>query len=93
MRNLKVSLSLFALVLGMGTAFATANLHKKLNRTWGKESSGLYTEVTGQSYECSEGTQTCTAQFPADVNPNDQANDAHPGIVPESNIEQGVFSN
>lgn len=98
MKKLKVSLSAMALILGIGAAFATAP-HRSLDtKKWSlNRSTGQYEDITGQAmgndYECLADNQTCTAEFPSDVNPNDQDNDAHPGTVEASNRILGQFSN
>jgi hypothetical protein len=97
MKNLKLSVSLAALILGIGTAFATTSHPSFANKKWGKDPvSGLYTEVTGQSapgdYRCTTATTSCTEEYPADVDPNNQAGDAHPGTVSPVNIILGSFS-
>ncbi|MFB9844027.1 DUF6520 family protein [Mucilaginibacter ginsenosidivorans] len=98
MKKLKVSITALALVLGVGTAFATTAYRPFTNKTWAlNPSTGLYMDITGQvrgvDYNCTGASGTCTADFPSDVNPNDQAHDAHPGTVQGTNIQTGVFSN
>jgi hypothetical protein len=96
MKNLKVSLAALALLIGTSAAFASA-LHRPFtNKKWGRDpQTGLYVDVTGQikgsGYSCTGTTSTCTAEFPADVDPNDQAHDAHPGTVAGVNVEPGIF--
>lgn len=85
-------------MLGMGSAFATTAYRPFTNKTWAlNQATGLYIDVTGQirgvDYTCTNSTATCTADFPSDVNPNDQAHDSHPGTVQGTNIQTGVFSN
>ena len=75
MKNLKVKLSAIALVLGLGTAFATVQHHDPSDRKWTKDpSSGLYSEITGQeegtNYDCNESTARCSETYPEAVNPN-----------------------
>lgn len=97
MKKLKVSLGALALMLGMGAAFATTH-HQTLDKKWGlNRSTGMYEEVTGLSegtdYACTDGDDICTAQFPADVNPNDQDNDQHAGTAQPTNVRSGIFGN
>jgi hypothetical protein len=97
MKKLKVSFLALAALLGSAAAFATTAHRPFTNKTWGLDrSSGLYIDVTGQikgdGYTCTASSGTCTADYPSDVNPNDQAHDAHPGTVAGTNIQLGVFS-
>ncbi|MEO7215552.1 DUF6520 family protein [Mucilaginibacter sp.] len=97
MKNLKLSVSLAALVLGIGSAFATTANHSFTNKKWGRDPlTGVYTDVTGQSspadYKCKDGANSCTEEYPADVDPNNQAGDTHPGTVTPVNIILGNFS-
>jgi hypothetical protein len=96
MKKLKVSLSMFALILGLGTAFATAHHAKPASKTWSRNpSTGLYSDITGQpqTYNCDDAQTVCTAVYPSDVDPNNQAGDAHPGIAQPTSVELGNFSN
>jgi hypothetical protein len=98
MKKLKVSLSAMALLLGVGAALATTPQGSLDSKKWAlNRSNGQYEEITGQQmgsdYTCNLDNQTCTAEFPSDVNPNDQDNDAHPGTVEASNRILGQFSN
>lgn len=98
MKKLKVSLSAMALILGVGAALATTPNRSLDTKKWAlNRSTGLYEDITGQSmgndYSCVQDDQTCTAEFPSDVNPNDQDNDAHPGTVEASNRILGQFAN
>ncbi|RFZ92876.1 hypothetical protein D0C36_15915 [Mucilaginibacter conchicola] len=95
MKNLKVKLAAIALVLGAGSALASAH-HAFATRKWGKDAStGIYTEVTGLSspsgYRCQNSSNVCTEEYPTDVDPNNQANDSHPGIAQPSNTVLGTF--
>ncbi|OOQ59993.1 DUF6520 family protein [Mucilaginibacter pedocola] len=97
MKNLKVKMAALALILGTGAAFASVTPKPFLNKKWGlNRSTGQYVEVTGQTkgadYTCTGVSETCTAQFPSDVDPNNQAGDAHPGTVAGTNIEPGIFA-
>jgi hypothetical protein len=90
MKNLKVKLASAAIILGLGAAFATAAPHRFSNKTWGKEPTGGYIDVTGQhqgtDYTCSTGTTVCTAVYPATQDPN--VNPANP-----ISTVLGVFGN
>ena len=97
MKKLKISMTALAVILGIGSALAATSYRPFTNKTWGlNRATGLYVDVTGQikgsDYTCSISSGTCTADFPSDVNPNDQANDAHPGTVMGTNIQTGVFA-
>lgn len=96
MKNLKVHFSMLALVLGIGTAFATVR-HQAGTKTWARNpTSGLYTDITAQdpnAHECSDSQNICTAVYEDDVNPNNQAGDAHPGTAQPLSVELGDFSN
>jgi len=91
MKHLKVSLSLLALVLGAGSAFATV-AHKDLTeRKWARDAaSGVYSDITGQQkgvdYECDNSSAICTATYPDGVNPN-----SNPDHVAPLSTEQGLF--
>jgi len=98
MKRLKISFAALAVVLGLGSAFATTTYHPFSNKTWGlNQATGLYIDVTGQTkgvdYSCASSTKICTEDYPSDVNPNDQDHDAHPGTVQGTNIVLGNFSN
>lgn len=89
MKNLKVKLSVLAMVVGLGSAFATV---KSLddNRKWSRDdASGLYTDITGQTvginYDCGDGSHVCTATYPAGQNPNLNSANA-------ISVETGVFN-
>ena len=91
MKNLRLKFAAAALVLGFGSAMATTH-HAFANRTWTKDAiSGLYSDVTGQAYDCTTSTKVCTEDYPADVDPNNQAADQHPGIAQPTNIVLGKF--
>ncbi|RFZ85114.1 hypothetical protein DYU05_05795 [Mucilaginibacter terrenus] len=97
MKNLKLKMAALALLIGSGAAFASVNHKPVLNKRWGLDrSSGQYVDVTGKmvgiGYECTGTSETCTAEFPSDVNPNNQAGDSHPGTVAGTNIEPGIFA-
>ena len=97
MKKLKVSLSAMALLLGIGAAFAGSS-HQTLEKKWGiNRSNGQFVDVTGEEvgtgYSCTGANAVCTETYPADVNPNDQANDAHPGVAQASSMEAGIFAN
>ena len=95
MKNLKLKMSVAALVLGLGSAMATTHSNST-NRKWGRDALGVYTEVTGMNapadYKCKSSSSTCTEEYPADVDPNDQAGDAHAGTALPTNIVLGDFS-
>jgi hypothetical protein len=93
MKNLKVQMSMLALVLGIGTAFATVHPVGTGTKKWSRNhTSGVYTELPpSQSYSCLDASTICTATYPDDVNPNNQAGDAHPGIVQPTSFETGDF--
>ena len=95
MKNLKLNLSAIALLLGVGSALATSH-HSFANRKWGRDRvTGIYTEVTGMTppdYKCASSTNICTEEYPADVDPNNQAGDQHPGTALPSNTVLGNFS-
>lgn len=97
MKNLRISMSAMALILGMSAAFATtASNHRSGTKTWGlNQSTGMYEDVTGQEegldFECRSGVTTCTEEYAEDVNPNDQANDQHPGTASPISVETGRF--
>jgi hypothetical protein len=96
MKNLKVKMAAMALLIGTGAAFASVAPKAFTNKKWGLDrATGLYIDVTGETkgvgYSCTGVSETCTAQFPSDVDPNNQAGDAHPGTVAGTNIEPGVF--
>jgi hypothetical protein len=95
MKNLKLKMSVIALVLGFGTAMATTQ-HSFANRKWGKDPlTGVYTEVTGLSspsgYDCTPSANVCTEEYPMDVDPNNQAGDDHDGIAQPTNQILGKF--
>jgi hypothetical protein len=92
MKNLRLKFAAAALILGIGSAMATTH-HAFANRTWGyDQSTGKYIEVsTTPGYSCVGSAQTCTADYPLDVDPNNQAGDAHPGTAQPSNIILGDF--
>jgi hypothetical protein len=94
MKNLKVKMSLLALVLGASAAFATVQHHQSTDRKWSlDETSGVYTEVTGQlegiDYTCSESQDVCTETYPAAVDPNN--NPEGPNHVAPISSESGLF--
>jgi hypothetical protein len=93
MKNLKLNFAVAALVLGFGSAMATTH-HAFANRTWGyDQSTGKYILVSSTpGYSCDPSAQVCTADYPLDVDPNNQATDQHPGIAQPSNIVLGDFS-
>lgn len=98
MKHLKVSISAMALILGMSAAFATAGHRNLDDKKWGvNRSTGMYEDITGQSedteYECNSDEGICTETFPSDVNPNDQANDQHPGVALPTSRVSGEFVN
>lgn len=77
-------------------AFATENSFSKATTTLYElnESSGEWSPVTGMKgvdYDCEPSSEICTAEFPSTVDPNDQENDGHPGIVEPSNIVRGDY--
>jgi hypothetical protein len=89
MRNLKVKLSVLAMLVGLGSAFAT---RKPLddNHKWSRDAvSGAYTDITGQQlgtdYSCDNGSDVCTATYPAAQDPNVNASGA-------ISVETGVFN-
>lgn len=89
MKSLKVKLSVLALILGMGAAFATAK-HLGPNHKWSRDPiSGAYTDITGQQqgidYACDEASSVCTAVYPEGQNPNSDA--ANP-----LSVETGLFN-
>ncbi|TWR26781.1 hypothetical protein FPZ42_07015 [Mucilaginibacter achroorhodeus] len=87
MKNLKFKLAAAALVLGIGSALATAS-NPFANKTWGRQSNGVYVDLTGHSpdeYNCTASSSVCTAIYPATQNPN--TNPANP-----ISIQQGAFS-
>ena len=95
MKNLRIKLSVLALILGLGSAFATIKPQFAIKR-WTQDPQSLtYTDITalGDNYECSESTNLCTVEYPEGVNPNDQEHDAYPGTAPASNQVSGDFSN
>ena len=91
MKNLRLKMAVAALVLGVGSAMATAH-NPFANRTWAKDSLGHYSDVTGQAYDCTPGTQVCTEDYPTGVNPNNQSTDSYPGIAQPSNVILGNFA-
>lgn len=96
MKNLKVNFFAIVLVLGIGTAFATASHHRLDDRKWARDPmTGVYTDITGQQkgddYQCNGNNGICTAEYPADVNPNNQGSDQHPGTVAPDATELGSF--
>jgi hypothetical protein len=98
MKKLKFSVSAMALILGLGAALATSAKGNLTDKKWGlNRSTGLYEEVTNQApgtdYECIGDEGICTETFPADVNPNDQENDQHPGTVEATSRVAGEFMN
>jgi len=96
MKHLKVALAIAAIAAATGSAVATTH-HNFSNKKWGRNpSTGLYIDITGQSqgvdYQCNAGSNVCTAEYPADVDPNNQAGDAHPGTVLPTNVVNGAFA-
>jgi hypothetical protein len=90
MKNLKVKMSMLAVVIGFAGAFASSAHGSFANKTWGRESSGLYVDVTGQNqgtdYNCTGSSGICTAVYPATQNPNSNPNNP-------ISTTPGVFSN
>ena len=74
MKNLKVKMSMLAIVAGFGFAFAGSAHGAFSNRKWAKQSTGSYTDITGQvigvDYSCKASTNTCTAVYPSTQDPN-----------------------
>ena len=97
MKDLKIKLAAMAILLGIGSAFATVTPHRTDLKRWGKYPSGLYTEVTGDvkgtDYFCNGMSSICTEEYPADVDPNNQLTDDHAGIASPVNSVIGTFSN
>lgn len=86
MKNLKFKLAAAALVLGIGSAMATAN--NFANKTWGRQSNGTYVDLTGHTpdeYRCDDSSNICTAVYPATQNPNVNPNNP-------ISVVQGTFS-
>jgi len=94
-------LGVAALIIGGTAAFTTSKSESVLIKYGYDQSTSMWEDVTGlqqsdpnttRDYRCDESSNTCTAEFPEDVNPNDQANDSHPGVVSPTNIQEGDFS-
>ena len=97
MKKLKVSLSALVVILGIGSAFATVTKHDLANRKWGRDPlTGVYTDITGgekgTDYTCTGTSIVCSEEYPADVDPNNQAGDTHPGTALPMNVESGSFA-
>jgi len=92
-----MSMSAMALILGMGAALATTTSHHRAGtKIWGlNQTTGMYEDVTGLEegldFECRSGVTVCTEEYADDVNPNDQANDQHPGTASPIGVETGRF--
>lgn len=96
MKNLKVKLFTLALLAGLGSALATTPHRDLDNKKWARDPmSGQYVDITGEQlgedYQCISSSSVCTAEYPEDVDPNDQANDAHPGTAAAQNVVTGTF--
>ncbi|NCD69096.1 hypothetical protein [Mucilaginibacter agri] len=94
MKNVSFKMGLLAVAIG-GT-FALSTSARTLDRKWGLNSStGMYTDLTGKiqgtNYRCDASANTCTESYPSDVNPNDQANDQHPGVAEPTASTEGTF--
>jgi hypothetical protein len=80
MKNLKVKMSMLAVVIGFAGAFASSAHGAFTNKTWAKQSSGHYLNITGQTrgvnYDCNASANICTAVYPATQDPN--VNPANP---------------
>lgn len=89
MKNLRVKLSVLALLLGAGSAFAGMS-HKVADRKWTQDPQTLtYTPVTGTQgidYECIDNPGNCTESYPDGVNPNSNPNNVQP-----TSVEHGEF--
>jgi hypothetical protein len=90
MKSLKVKLAMLAMVIGLGSAFATVKHHALSDRKWSRDaSSGQYQDITGQTqgieYDCDLASSVCTATYPEGQNPNSDASN------PVS-VETGVFN-
>lgn len=83
MKNLKFKLAVAALVLGVGSAFATLKHYDPTDRKWSKDpATGVYTDITGQSkgfdYDCDSSDAICTETYPLGVDPNHNTNNVQP---------------
>jgi hypothetical protein len=94
MKNLKVKLSVLALILGMSTAFAGLQ-HKRFGiQKWTEDAGGAYSPVTGTKgidYLCSESANHCTETYPDTVNPNTNPPLGEQGHVEPTSVELGDF--
>lgn len=90
--------------LAIGTQSAFTNARTLTNKVWGYEfipANGSipahyeYVDLTGleieEDYNCDISENLCTEEYPELVNPNDQANDAYPGIATPVNRVDGDF--
>ena len=90
MKSLQVKLSVLAVILGMGGAFATVQHRAFSDRKWSYDAvQHQYTDITGQQvgtdYNCDPGSSVCTATYPQGQNPNSNA--ANP-----LSVETGLFN-
>ncbi|OCX54303.1 hypothetical protein BEL04_08575 [Mucilaginibacter sp. PPCGB 2223] len=90
MKNLKVKLAALAMVIGLGSAFATVKHVALSDRKWSYDASlDQYTDITGQqkgiNYDCDEASSVCTATYPQAQDPNQD--DSNP-----VSVETGVFN-
>ena len=90
MKSLQVKLSVLAVILGMGGAFATVQHRAFSDRKWSFDpSSGQYQDITGQTqgieYDCDLASSVCTATYPQGQDPNSNA--ANP-----LSVETGLFN-
>jgi hypothetical protein len=92
MKNLRFKFATAALVLGVGSAMATTH-HAFATRIWGyDQSSHQYIDVaTTPGYLCEFSTKVCTVEYPAAVNPNNQATDTYPGTAQPSATVLGDY--
>jgi hypothetical protein len=80
MKNFKLTLSVAALALGLGSAVMTSAAPSGFaNKSWGHRADGSYVDLTGvnpNTYSCSESDNICIAVYPSTQNPN--TNPANP---------------
>lgn len=86
MKNLKFKLSVMAIVLGMGSAFATLKHPDPTDRKWSRDpSTGVYADITGETkgfdYDCDANPGICTATYPEGVDPNHNPDNVQPVSV------------
>jgi hypothetical protein len=90
MKNIKIKLAAFMILLGTGAAFATQVHHRTTDQKWARNPiTGAYTDITGlekgTDYRCNSSTQVCTVTYAAGVDP------ASPGTATPISQELGLF--